>query len=189
MAKANGHITPFISTDDFEKIFREYFTPLVYFAVKYVKDTDTAKEIVHHVFYRIWENKTEIHLDKPLRSYLFTAVHNRCLNYVRDHARFHPEEVSDNLLAVMVESTAQDNLEAIELEAAFSSALSELPDKCALIFQMNRINGLKYREIAVKLNISVKTVEAQMTKALKLLREKLVDYLDVILLWLIINFF
>ena len=57
MAKANGHITPFISTDEFEKIFREYFTSLVYFAVKYVKDTDTSKEIVHHVFYRIWENR------------------------------------------------------------------------------------------------------------------------------------
>ncbi len=189
MAEEKAHNSPFISIDDFEKIFREYFSPLVWFAMRYVKDADAAKEVVHHVFFRIWEKRHEIHHDTPLRSYLFTAVRNRCLNYIRDNSKFRRGEITDLQTGEDFSASAQDNMEAAELEAAMNSAIAGLPEKCALVFKMNRLEGLKYKEIAIKLNISVKTVEAQMSKALKHLRKILVDYLEILVLWLVIHFF
>jgi RNA polymerase sigma-70 factor (ECF subfamily) len=189
LTENNQHKGSSVDVNAFEKIFREYFSPLVYFAVRFVKDVDSAREIVHQVFVRIWENREEIHLDSAMRSYLFTAVRNRCLNHLRDQAKFHPDDVS-NIPEIETSTEETGNpAESDELESAINSAVNTLPEKCREIFRMNRFGGLKYREIAENLDISVKTVEAQMSKALKLIREKLVDYFDIIILWILLKFF
>jgi RNA polymerase sigma-70 factor (ECF subfamily) len=176
-----------LNKQSFELLFRENFTALSGFARKYVKDLDTAKEIAHDVFINLWEKRNEIDSEKPLRSYLFTSVRNRCLNYIRDQKKFDKTgNISEN---PGYSQLAEDNdpLEIMELEERINLAIDSLPDKCREIFIMNRFRDLKYAGIAKELDISVKTVEAQMSRALKTLREKLAMYLPVWMM-LIVNF-
>lgn len=172
---------------EFEKLFREHFTTLCYFARKYLGDMDSSKEIVHSVFVRIWENRAEFDWEKPAKSYLFTSVYNRSMNFIRDNRRFvtgEPEPLREEI----TDTTAfSDTLEVAELEGRIKNALQRLPGKCREVFELNRFGGKKYAEIAAQLDISVKTVETQMSKALKMLREELRDYLYVFILFLLKN--
>ncbi len=143
-------------------------------------DEDDAREVVHLVFISLWEKREEIDFSKSVKSYLFTSVHNRSLNVIRDRKKFSSEEVPD--MAGAWDVSAQ--IESMELEEKINEALGTLPEKCREIFELNRFDGLKYSEIATQLGISVKTVENQMSKALKILREKLSKYLTL-LLWLV----
>ncbi|MBN2485075.1 MAG: RNA polymerase sigma-70 factor [Bacteroidales bacterium] len=168
----------------FEKLFREHFTALCYFAQKYLGDIDSSKEIVHSVFIKIWENRAEFDWDKPAKPYLFTSVYNRSLNYIRDNKKFVPagtEGTSGDI------GEFRDNLEIAELESRIKRALKKLPEKCREVFELNRFEGKKYSEIAEHLNISVKTVETQMSKALGILKNELKDYLYIFMLFLLKN--
>jgi len=169
----------------FEELFRSFFPSLVLFAQKYVPDQDTAKEIVHNVFINLWEKRQQVDTGSPLKSYLFTSVHNRCLNYIRDQKKFDKDDTIFQRLDSTDFSDGVYRLEEQELEQRIYDALQSLPEKCREIFMMNRFDGLKYAEIAEKLGISVKTVETQMSKALKILREKLIDYLGMIILFIL----
>jgi len=171
----------------FEILFREYFTGLSYFARKFTGDLDSAKEIVHRVFIRIWENRTEFDWDKPAKSYLFTSVYNRSLNYVRDNKKFIRHDPSLGNTPVNEEAVFNDSYASLELEERIQKALGKLPEKCREIFELSRFENKKYTEIAEQLNISVKTVETQMSKALHILKEELRDYLTIILLLLLKN--
>jgi len=171
----------------FEILFREYFTGLCYFARKYTGDLDTAKEIVHGVFLRIWENRSEFDWDKPAKSYLFTSVYNRSLNYIRDNSRFISQEGATALNLTADESVYSDTLETAELESRIKLALQRLPEKCREVFELSRFEEKKYAEIAKQLDISVKTVETQMSKALHILREELKDYLTIFIVMLLKN--
>ena len=174
-----------LNKQSFELLFRENFTALSGFACKYVKDIDTSKEIAHDVFINLWEKRNEIDSEKPLRSYLFTSVRNRCLNYIRDQKKFdRTEDITGNPGYLQL-TEDNDPVEMMELEERINLAIDSLPDKCREIFIMNRFRDHKYAEIAKKLDISVKTVEAQMSRALKTLREKLAAYLPVWLVWLV----
>ena len=166
----------------FEELFRSFFPSLVLFAQKYVPDQDTAKDIVHNVFINLWEKRQQIDTGSPLKSYLFTSVHNRCLNYIRDQKKFDKDDTIFQRTDSADFSDGVDWMEEHELEQRIFDGLQALPEKCREIFTMNRFDGLKYAEIAEKLGISVKTVETQMSKALKILREKLIDYLGMIIL-------
>ena len=157
--------------DSFENLFREYFSPLISFARKILVDEDDAREVVQKVFINLWEKREEIDLSTSLKSYLFTSVHNRSLNVIRDRKKFSFEEVPD--MAGDWDVSAQ--IESMELEEKINEALQALPEKCRQIFELNRFDGLKYSEIAAQLEISVKTVENQMSKALRILREKLLN--------------
>jgi RNA polymerase sigma-70 factor (ECF subfamily) len=169
----------------FEALFREHFTGLCYFARRYTGDLDTSKEIVHSVFVRIWENRSEFDWEKPAKSYLFTSVYNRSLNFIRDNKKFIRPETADLQNMTVNEVAFTDTLETAELESRIRSALQRLPEKCREVFELSRFEGKKYTEIAEHLNISVKTVETQMSKALGILKEELKDYLMIlILLWL-----
>jgi len=164
----------------FEQLFRECFPPLCQFGRKYVGDLDAAKDIVHDVFINLWEKRETIDIDKPLRSYLYTAVHNRCLNHLRDNRRFVPRDLPAGAPELQELIDSGDVLEQEELMQHINQVLASLPEKCREIFLLNRFDGLKYREIAEKLDISVKTVETQMSRALKRLREQLVRYLSIL---------
>jgi RNA polymerase sigma-70 factor (ECF subfamily) len=169
----------------FEELFRSFFPGLVLFAQKYLPDQDTSKEIVHNVFLNLWEKRETIDSSSSLKSYLFTSVYNRCLNHIRDQKKFDKDESRLQGLDSSEFYDGTDYLEEQELEQRIFDALQALPEKCREVFTMNRFEGLKYAEIAEKLNISIKTVEAQMSKALKILREKLIDYLTILILFII----
>lgn len=176
-----------LDKETFEEIFRSHFTPLCSFAQKYIHDLDEAKDIVHNVFINLWNKRGEVDLDTSLKSYLFQGVHNRCLNYIRDHKKLVQFDTpqSEAKLGQYIES--RDHLESEEAENRINRALDDLPEKCREIFFMNRFDGLKYREIAEKLHISIKTVETQMSRALKTLRERLSDMITVLIFLLLNN--
>ena len=171
----------------FEQLFRSYFTPLCSFAQKFVNDADEAKDIVHNVFINLWNKRTEVDMETSLKSYLFQGVHNRSLNYIRDHKKIVQFDAPQNESELAHYLESQDHLESSEAEGRINRALDSLPDKCREIFLMNRFDGLKYREIAEKLDISIKTVETQMSRALKTLRERLSDMITVLLILFIQN--
>lgn len=172
------HNTDRLDEHSFEKLFREYFSPLMAFARKILGDEDDAREVVQQVFINLWERRSEIDLSTSLKSYMFSAVNNRSLNEIRDRKKFSSEEVPER--AENWDISAE--LESMELEERIRGAIAGLPERCRVIFELNRFEGLSYGDIAKQLDISVKTVENQMSKALKILREKLANYLSL-LLW------
>lgn len=170
----------------FEQVFKTHFKRLHAYAFTILKDEVEAEEMVQQVFFKIWERNENLSLTGSVTAYLYRAVHNESLNYIK-----HQKVKSDHKLHIAysmkneVEHPGKKIL-ASEMEKKIHEALNELPEQCRTIFQMSRFDELKYREIADKLGISVKTVENQMGKALKLLRAKLVDFL--ILVFLFIHF-
>ncbi len=177
--------TPHSSLDkkQFEELFRAYFVPLCNFAKTYVSDSEAARGITQEVFVNMWEKRQTIDPDKSLKSYLFSSVRNRSLNYIRDHKKF-SSRLLDVEIADFETPLEQDDLELSELQDRVNAAVNSLPEKIKKSFVMNRYEGLKYREIADKLEISQKTVEAHISKALKLLREALKDFMIVLFLLL-----
>ena len=170
-----------VDNDAFEELFRAYFAPLMSFSRRILADEDGAREVVHQVFINLWEKRDEIDLSTSLKSYLFTSVNNRSLNVIRDRKKFSSEEVPE----IAGEWDVSAQIESMELEEKIQEVIASLPEKCRKIFELNRFEGLKYSEIAAQLDISVKTVENQMSKALRILREQLRKYLTI-LLWLML---
>ncbi len=148
---------------------------------------DTSKEIVHAVFIKIWENRLDFDWEKPAKSYLFTSVYNRSMNVIRDNKKFVAPTGAEGNERIPEKGEFEDILETAELESRIQRALDKLPEKCREVFELNRFQGKKYTEIAEHLKISVKTVESQMSKALKVLKEELKDYLFLVLLCLFIG--
>ncbi|MEP1095992.1 MAG: RNA polymerase sigma-70 factor [Cyclobacteriaceae bacterium] len=171
---------------DFELVFREYFPYLCAFAKKYVADPDECKDIVHNVFLNLWKKQDSIDLNIPIKSYLFKSVHNRCLNYLRDHKKIVHHDLIAKTEAIPDHVESRDYLEESELEMQIVAAIDSLPEKCRRIFQLSRFEGKKYREIAEIEGLSVKSIEEQMSKALRILRGKLSEYL--IILYFFIQF-
>ena len=170
----------------FEQLFREYFSSLCNFALGYVNDLDTAKEIAQEVFINLWDKKDSITSDKSVKAYLFTSVRNRCLNYIRDHKKFR-SYVLDVEIEENKEVFENDSITQAETLAKIHQAINKLPEKCKQVFELSRFEELKYKEIAEKLGISIKTVEVQISKALKILREELKE-LIISLLLIILTF-
>ena len=168
-------------------LFRSHFAGLCFFAQKYVKDIDTAKEIVQDAFLSLWEKRDTIDIDRQVKSYLTMIIHNKCTNYLRDNRKFDTNILQIENLLDVPEYESTDSLVTGELKVSIESAINELPEKCREIFVMNRYENLKYQEIADKLQISVKTVETQMSKALQHMRLRLAAYLTV-LVALVIGF-
>jgi RNA polymerase sigma-70 factor, ECF subfamily len=161
----------------FERLFKELFSPLCGFSLKYIYDLDDAKNLVHEVFVSVWEKFESLPDDTNYKSYLYTAVRNKSLNFIRDKKKHIVLEDMNS------EEPVEENLvmETAELEKEIEMALQALPEKCREVFEMNRQEGLKYAEIAQKLNISIKTVEAQMSKALAILREHLKEFIIILI--------
>lgn len=159
----------------YESLFRSSYISLVRYARTLVKDQDTAEEIVQDLFCRLWQDKEKITIDSSLNGYLFKSVHNKCLHYI-EHNRVvmrHAGEMMYNQ-ADSPESPS-DILHYKELQAKIARILERLPEKCGKIFYMSRFEGLKYTEIAEKLSVSIKTVEANMGRALKEFRKELIE--------------
>ncbi len=172
----------FLDEVTFEQLFRSHFKGLTHFAITFVKNDETAREIVQETFINLWEKRSSIDLSKPVKSYLSTSVRNRCLNHLRDNKKF-----SSDLLAIEHATGNEyneqpDKLVEAEIREKIAVSISELPEKCREIFVLSRSENLKYQEIADRLQISIKTVEAQMSKALQHMRGRLGEYLSICLL-------
>ncbi len=173
-----------MNKDIFEQLFKEHFVHLCNFAQNYVTDIDDAKEIVQDVFINLWNKRETIDSNKSIISYLFTSVKNRCFNFIRDNKKFQ-SHVLDIDIADYDISYEIDIDSGNELQMKIDEAFNKLPEKCRQIFKLSRFEELKYKEIAERLNISIKTVEAQMSKALRVLRTELKDYIITILIILL----
>ena len=126
-------------------------------------------------------------MDRQVKSYLAMIIHNKCTNYLRDNRKFDTNILEIENLLNVPEYESTDSLVTGELKARIDAAINELPEKCREIFVMNRYENLKYQEIADKLQISVKTVETQMSRALQHMRLRLAEYVTV-LVALVIGF-
>ena len=157
----------------FESLFRSSYVSLVRYARTMIKDHDTAEEIVQDLFFRLWQDKEKLNIESSLNGYLFRAVHNRCLHYI-EHTRV-VEHHAEEMLYQQTDSieSPSDILNYKELQEKVARIIERLPERCGKIFTMSRFEGLKYTEIAEKLSVSVKTVEANMGKALKEFRKEL----------------
>jgi RNA polymerase sigma-70 factor (ECF subfamily) len=164
----------------FEMFFRQHYNHLCNYANSFVKDRDEAEEIVQNSFSSLWEKRESLNITGSVRSYIFSMVHNQCLNFLK-HEKVKRKHASE-MMNVTLEANEDPDLQANELELRIFKALQSLPEKCGMVFKLSRFEELKYAEIAEKMNISVKTVENQMGKALKLMREQLRDYLPFILI-------
>jgi len=160
----------------FENIFKTHFQHLLNFAKQFIVDEDIAKDITQSTFVKLWELRENIDIQKSVKSYLFTSVRNNCINHIRDNKKFQ-SKILDVELAEINFSELSDNVAYTELEDKINAILSTLPEKTRQIFELSRFENKKYREIAIDLDISEKTVEAHMSKVLKILREELKDYL------------
>lgn len=166
---------------EFEKLFKQYFKPLCYLAKRYVKDIDMAKEIVQESFISLWMKRDNIDVSKSVKLYLNVSVQNKCLNYLRDSKKFDKDILINEQLFNGTDGETTDVMVVKDISSKIDNAIAELPEKCRDIFIMNRYQNMKYHEIAKKREISVKTVETQMSKALKHLRFRLAEYLNVLI--------
>jgi RNA polymerase sigma-70 factor, ECF subfamily len=159
----------------FELVFNYYYSGLVVYADQIIKNTEISEDIIQSVFMKLWETRETIEI-RSFRSYFMQCVKNRCIDHLRSlqvKQRFDnriPE--ADHL--VMDEDLWTKN----ELSELLEKSIEDLPPRCREVFWMSRYENLKIAEIAEKLDISKRTVETQISKALKILRIKLADYLS-----------
>lgn len=160
----------------FDAVFRAYYARMVRVSEAMVGSRAPAEEIAQEVMLELWRRRQTLGVDTSLQAYLFRATRNRTLNYLR-----HEKVAQRGSLFAAPEMVAQPEgdrgLVEAEIDVALKNAIAQLPPRCREVFELSRLHGLKYSEIAETLDISVKTVEAQMGKALKIIRERLAGYL------------
>jgi RNA polymerase sigma-70 factor (ECF subfamily) len=160
----------------FEALFHHYYSGLCGYAESLLGMKEAAEEVVQDVFYNIWKNRETLRIRHSLQSYLYRSAYNNSMMYLRKMRR---EYFAEDLARPELTIDAQDPSQVLQLDEVsklITQTLEQLPDRTREIFRLNRQEGLKYREIAQKLSISKKTVEANMGKALKALRNSMERY-------------
>ena len=173
----------------FDAVFRRWYEPLCHYAARLTDDDmDEAEDLAQQVFVKLWEQRDRLDIAWSLKAYLYKAVHNAALNRLR--AANTRSKYLDYNAAQLENTPIQPDDNARELTERLQKALDMLPPQCRHVFELSRFEDLKYREIADQLGISIKTVETQMGKALRLLRFQLTDYLITLFgLWYASGFF
>lgn len=170
----------------YELIFKMYYPQLCLFANKFTKDFDLAREVVQDLFVYLWENKHTLHNKSSIKSYLFAAVR---FNSIR---RFNSQGRKTNIIKDIPEDALEinffDEIEYAELQEVVYTTIESLSPQCKKIFKMSRFDNMTYSKIAKALNISQKTVEAHMTKALKTIQKSLDDYLLLMIILFFIQY-
>lgn len=159
----------------FEASFHAFYEPLHRYAYSLVRNREQADDVVQSVFVKWWEAETEVQRQEEARRYLYTAVYHASLNVIRNDKskKIHAEAYQLHQPAY---AAATDKIEIAELDERIKHVIDGLPAQCKLIFCMSRFEGKTYSAIANELKLSVKTIETQMGKALRILRENLTDY-------------
>jgi RNA polymerase sigma-70 factor (ECF subfamily) len=157
----------------FEKLFLFNYHPLLNFCKKLVHINEVAEELVSEVFLKIWNNRDRIIIASSPKSYLYTAVRNISFDHLRREKRSSWTNLDEVATMPCGNFDPQQRTEFEELQARIDMTVARLPKQCRLVFQLSRDQGLKYNEIAETLQLSVKTIETQMGRALKVLRKSL----------------
>lgn len=171
----------------FEMVFKSHFRALHAYALAIVKDSAEAEEVVQNVFLKLWEKREHLKISTSLKAYLYKAVYHGSINHLKHEKvrmKHSEHQLYINQQEAASESVAFRKEREEELSERFKRALDLLPEKCRMVFYLSRFEELKYQEIAHRLDISVKTVEAHMGKALKTLRTQLAEYMPVLLILL-----
>ncbi len=167
----------------FELLFHYYYPGLVMYSSQFTADRAEAEEIVQDFFVRVWQKHQQLIPADSLKNYFFSSVKNGSLNFLKHR------KIEERYLTEVTELSKRhlaydpDLYIASELQEKIKNGINLLPEKCREVFIMSRIRGLKNEEIATALNISKRTVEAQISKALKMLRIELKDYVGLLLLF------
>jgi RNA polymerase sigma-70 factor (ECF subfamily) len=185
LTKSTSRPAPNLYNDQaFEKLFKDHYKALHIYVNTMIRDDEMAEEIVQNMFMRFWEKRELLNIDLSVKAYLYKCVHNDTLNYLK-HEKVKARYQEHAAFSLNYSEPASHKAELNELEWKLQEALKDLPEQCRTIFQMSRFEELKYREIAEQLGLSIKTIENQMGKALRILRLKLVDFLALILIGII----
>ena len=157
----------------YRQLFDQYYQKLVVFAYKYLDDLESARDIVQEFYLYLYESRQSISIQTSLKSYLYSAVKNRCLNQVKHEQVKEKHRNMRRSEANVSDPDLEEIMDAVELEARVYEIVSKLPEKCRQIYIMSRVDGKRNREIADELNLSIRTVETQISKALKSLKDSL----------------
>lgn len=160
-----------LDSGNFEVIFREYYAPLCRYCLQFVRRAEIAEEIVQEQFIILWEKKDAIDIHTSINSYLYKSVKNKSIDYLKSkYARIQFDEPNE-LTTFSDNPGPQEIVEEKETWKIIESAIKQLPEKCYAVFSLSRFGGLSNKEIAEELNISIKTVENQVTIAIKKIKE------------------
>ncbi len=171
----------------FEGLFKSFFAELTIYATRFVEDRENAEEIVQDIFFNLWNNRLKLNINTSIKAYLYTTVRNTCLNLIKHkkveskYREYFSRQLHED------ELQPEDWMDGNELQEKITATIEKLPPERKKVFVMSRFDNLKYKEIAEKLDISVKTVENQMGKALKFLREELKEFLPLLIFLLMKN--
>ena len=169
------------SKEAFSLLFQTYYTDLVLFCGNFIKDKDSCEDIVQSIFLKLWNERKNIQIETSLKSYLLKAVRNSCFDEFR-HLEIVRQYESDYENPVLDCYDTENYVLYSDLYDHLRYALEQVPEQYREAFVMNRFEGLKYREIALKLNVSERTVEVRVSKALEILRKQLKDFFMLLLL-------
>ncbi len=175
--------------DSFKYFFDKYYNDLCNFVNIYLHDKVLSEEIVQDIFVYIWGNKEKLNISTSVKAYLYSASKLKSLNYLRDSKN--QKRIIDHLGKITTHDTVELNdsfADTDDFRKILDTAIEQLPDKCREIFLLSKKEELSNKEIADRLGVSLKTVENQMTIALKKLRECLLPYRDKIFLFFLLHF-
>ena len=179
----------------FAYYFNLYFNQIVGFCTEFIKDRDQAKNIAQEAFLKLWLNKEKVQKINGIKAFLYTSAKSDCLNLFRHKKVVHKyfdsslRKREESLNIEVLNAMNFDTVMLTELEDLIEGSVNELPDKCKQVFKMRRVEFKKNKEIAAELDISIKAVEANMTRALKHLKNKLSDYLPAMILLIVFHCF
>ncbi|MBL7966095.1 MAG: RNA polymerase sigma-70 factor [Prolixibacteraceae bacterium] len=159
----------------FQILFKKYYSAMCHFARQFLNDSEMAEETVQDMFVKIWEKRESLNIETSVKHYFFRSVRNHCLNQLQ-HEKIKKQYASKVLETANHEISPEQYFIEVDLIKRIEASIDALPPKRKEIFRLSREQGMKYKDIAETLNISVKTVEAQMGLALKHLRDELKDF-------------
>jgi len=158
----------------FKKLYFHFYSDMLRLAQSFVKINEAAEEIVDDAFVKIWCNRSKLYQVNNIKVYLFVCIKNLCINYIEKHKNIHIISIEDiDFEPEDNKALADQKLHLADMQGIINRAISQLTPQCRLIFQLVKNDGLKHREVAEVLNISVKTVEYHIGNALKKISEKL----------------
>ncbi len=171
----------------YERLFVLWHEPLCRYACSILRNMDEAEEVVQRTFCKLWDSRNTLEIRTSIKSYLYRMVHNQCLNRIQQlktragHHEQYAYTVPDS------SGSAAGKVIAGELEQQIMEAVAALPPQCKRVFELSRYKQLSYAEIAAEMSISTNTVENHLSKALRLLRENLKDYLPLVVILFILK--
>ena len=174
----------------FRLLFDTYYKQLFAYARKFVEE-DIAHDAVQDLFANIWQKADQITINTSLKNYLISGVRNNCLHWLEKQT-VRNKYINESAIKMAIDelnfyADSNNNYQSLieaEIQGRLQNAISKLPPQCQKVFTMSRIDGKKNKEIAEELNVSVKAVEKHLSKALKILKEELKDYLPILMVLL-----